>query len=136
VDETGKWAFPFAWADTLPGAGESGAALVDGVERVYLFDGTTLYAYGRDSALLWTADLPGVQGLTELSKYGPTLLLLSAKGDIAAVSENGLVCNRAKIYSDGRAPVWHSLGDDGVLRIAVSGQMLGLGWETFTQGCG
>jgi murein DD-endopeptidase MepM/ murein hydrolase activator NlpD len=51
IDEHGAWAFPFAWAGQLPRGGDVNAVLMDGLERVYLFDGQTLHAYSRDSSL-------------------------------------------------------------------------------------
>lgn len=135
VGVDGVWTYPVAWADQLPPGGAFSAALADGLARLYLFDGRSLYAYARDSALLWRADVTGVQGMVSLVKYDDKLLLLSAKGTIAAVSGSGRVCSRLQIYGDGRREAWHTLSSDGLLRVAVGGQMIGINWARFTQGC-
>jgi len=40
-----------------------------------------------------------------------------------------------QIYGDHRSGAWHSLGNDGVLRLAVGDQLLGLDWLRFIGGC-
>jgi hypothetical protein len=103
---------------------------------VYLFDGLRLSAYNPDFALAWQSELTDVSGRIELTLHDATLLLTSNHGDILPVRAlDGSLCGRARIYGSDRARLWHSLGTDGILRVAVADQIMGLDWETFLGGC-
>jgi hypothetical protein len=54
---------------------------------------------------------------------------------MAIQKASGGLCNATQIYGDERAREWHSLGADGVLRIAIGDQILGLDWQRFLSGC-
>ena len=133
VDDSGTW--DLLMEDAPPG-GESGAALVGANGTLYLFDGAVLHAFDRDRVEQWQFSIPEVTGWTTLAHYGSILLLTSNHGHIISVRETGGVCNRAQIFGDDRMRAWHDLGDDGVLRVAVADQILGLDWQTFIGGCG
>ena len=78
------------------------------------------------------------QMITLLSIYdsGKHLLLTSNHGDIIAVqSSTGGVCNTTRIYGSNRSREWHSLDDDGVLRVYVADQIIGLQWQKFLMAC-
>jgi hypothetical protein len=136
VDSAGHWAYAVPWADQIPANGGSGAALIE-ANRVYVFDGTIFHAYDRDGMTLWETPVSGVSGAAELSHEGTALLLTSTHGDIVALGESGTLCASTRVFGDDRsALLWHQLGEDGTLRLAVSNQLLGLNWNTFTAGCG
>jgi hypothetical protein len=136
VDKAGTWALAM---ENAPAGGESSAALNTADGRLYLLTSEAapmLYAYNADGSSLWQIDLPDVGGAAALTQYGNVLLLTSTFGDIVAVqAENGSLCNRTRIYGDGRASAWQRLGDDGVLRVAVADQILGLNWAKFIGAC-
>lgn len=131
----GSWALEME--DTPPGGG-SGAVLHTDDGDLYLFDGAILYAYDPNRALRWQAALPaGIAGLTRLSEMGEVLLLTSNHGDIIVLQKaTGGVCGLTRIFGDDRAGFWHKVGDDGILRVAVSDQILGLDWRALLGGCG
>lgn len=121
--------------ENAPRGGPSAAALNSG--ELYLFDGTLLYAYDSNQVLRWEVQLPpGISGAVQLSDYGNVLLLTSSHGTIAALQkESGGLCGITQIFGDDRARFWHSLGEDGVLRVAVSDQIIGFNWARFLGGC-
>ncbi len=45
------------------------------------------------------------------------------------------MCNRTRIYGSAFTKMWHALGVDGVLRVHLADQIMGLDWETFLLGC-
>lgn len=123
-------------SETVPQGGESSAVTQapDGI--LYLFDGQFLYAYNRDLAQIWQTELTDVSGTVDLSLYDTNLLLTSNHGSIIAVrASDGGLCNRTRIFGSERAKLWHSLGGDGILRVAVSDQIIGFDWQTFLGGC-
>jgi murein DD-endopeptidase MepM/ murein hydrolase activator NlpD len=136
IDRTGTWAL--AIEHTPPG-GASSAVLQGGDGRLFLLSGNdthTLGAYNPDGSPTWQVGLPDVSGAAELTQYDNVLLLITSSGHIVAVqAESGGLCNRTQIYGDERAQVWHSLGDDGILRVALADQILGLNWAKFIGGC-
>jgi hypothetical protein len=74
--------------------------------------------------------------LTALTDYGEVLLLTSSHGSIVALQkETGGLCGITQVYGTDRSNFWHDLGDDGILRVAISDQILGLNWNTFIGGC-
>jgi murein DD-endopeptidase MepM/ murein hydrolase activator NlpD len=136
VADDGTWTLTFP--DAPPGGRNS--AVAESEQHLYLFDGTALHAYDRsnNNAPLWTTPLPGVTGDSTLSVYDndKEVLLTSNHGDITAVQvSSGGVCNTTRIYGSNRAREWHSLGDDGVLRIYVADQIIGLNWQKFLMAC-
>jgi len=134
INAAGEWTLPLV--DTLSG-GESAAVSVTSAGEFYLFDGYTLFAYGSDQIARWRVDLPGVSGETRLINTGEYLILTSSYGDIAAVRAfDGAFCNGARMFGDLRSNVWSDLGDDGVLRVYVADQIVGLDWQEFLLGCG
>lgn len=131
LDAAGRWTPHPAAA---PPGGQNSAVLATGA-RLFLFDGAALRAYDRDAAPLWRAELPGVSGAAALAEAGGLLLLTTAGGEVAAVrAADGSVCGRAGVYGGG-APLWASLGADGVLRLAADDHLLALDWARFTAAC-
>jgi hypothetical protein len=132
LDAEGRWS-PHAVA--APPGGARSAVLAAGT-NVFLFDGAALRAYDRAAALVWQADLPGLTGAAALADYGGLLLLTTGGGDIAVVrAADGSVCAQTRIYGGG-APLWASVGADGVLRLAADDHLLALDWARFTAACG
>jgi hypothetical protein len=113
----------------------SNAAYVTEGGRIYLYDGQNLHAFNRDEAPLWQLTLEGVTGYSTLTQYGAFLLLTSTGGDIIALNDGGRLCQRTKIQGSEGYRVWHDLGDDGILRIALADQIIAFDWATFTQAC-
>ncbi|MFN8563887.1 MAG: PQQ-binding-like beta-propeller repeat protein [Anaerolineae bacterium] len=130
---TGDWSL--AIPDAPPGGRGSGVAQSD--QQTFLFDGETLHAYDLNRQQQWAVALPGVGGTVSLSLYGGVVLLTSTHGDIIAVqASSGGVCNATRIYGGTRSREWHSLGDDGILRVYVADQIVGLAWDQFLMACG
>ncbi|MGQ9887251.1 MAG: peptidoglycan DD-metalloendopeptidase family protein [Aggregatilineales bacterium] len=138
LDAAGSWALREVGA---PPGGARSAALAAGDGRLFLFDGAALRAYSRDGLPLWATDLQvdptSAASAAALARYDELLLLTTAAGHIAAVrAADGGVCGQARVYSGGAAPLWASLGRDGVLRLAADDHILALNWSRFTAPCG
>jgi hypothetical protein len=138
VSEEGTWT---PMMENLPPGADSNAVLLTGDGTLYVLSGdavaniSTLYAYDANGQR-WAVSLPYMPGLTELADYGSAILLTGNHGHIIAIQpSSGGICGLARIYGSRRANVWHRLGDDGILRVAVADQVLGLDWQTFLGGC-
>lgn len=132
VAADGTWTLDFA--DAPPGGRNSAVAESD--MQLFLFNDETLYAYDRAHNQQWVSPLPGVSGSVSLSVYDGIVLLTSTYGDIIAVqASSGGVCNATGIYGGSRSREWHSLGDDGILRVYVADQIIGLDWNRFLMAC-
>jgi hypothetical protein len=133
IGDDGTWALE---SDVFPQGGSTGALTFDTTGNLYLFDGAVLRAYSPDRTALWQSELPNADGMITLSVYDNILLLTSSKGYIAAVqTATGAVCNRARIWGDWRSRLWDHLDDDGVLRVYVADQIVGLDWQEFLLAC-
>lgn len=134
IDSSGMWSLAFPDA---PAGGRS-SALVQNGQQLFLFDGAALHAYDSAHTPQWSTPLPGVSGTVSLSIYnnGGVVLLTSTHGDIIAVqAASGGVCNTTRIYGSSRSREWHDLGSDGVLRVYVADQIIGLNWQKFLMAC-
>ncbi|MCU0513163.1 MAG: peptidoglycan DD-metalloendopeptidase family protein [Anaerolineae bacterium] len=127
------------WSLYLPAAPVSSASralLTTAGGRLFVFDGGTLHAYAPDLTLLWSTPIGvPVEGRTELALYETTLLLLSSGGTLAVLNDGGQVCNRMQLYGAGGPRLWHALGTDNVLRLALADTFYGLDWPRLTAGC-
>jgi len=136
IDTVGTWAL--AVEQTPPG-GKSSAVLQESDRRLFLLSGEDiprLYAYQPDGSPAWQIDLPDVDGRAQLAQYGNVLLVTTNGGNIVAVqADSGALCNSLRIYGDPQAGLWHRLGEDGILRVSVADQILGLDWATLIGGC-
>ena len=130
----GSWVLDMEGA---PPGGHSGAVLYAEDGELYLFDGSVLYAYDANRAPRWEVHLPEpIGGLTQLSDYGTVLLLTSNHGHLVAIQkESGGICGLTQVFGSDRAQFWHQVGEDGILRVAVSDQIIGFDWRRFLGGC-
>jgi murein DD-endopeptidase MepM/ murein hydrolase activator NlpD len=137
VDTTGQWArlndspFTSRIASTIH-------SLPDG--RFFLFSGTRdgeLVAYSPEGEMLWQQALPGMQGNTTMfTGDGSVLLIADGYGQINALSvTSGEVCSAISVWGNRAASSWIGLGPDGVLRVHIADQVIGLDWDTFTKDC-
>ena len=137
VDGGGTWSLSFA--ETPPGGRSS--AVAENAQFLFLFDGVTLHAYNQSAdpqhpTPLWATDLLGIGGMVSLSVYDDIVLLISSYGDIVALqAATGGICNTTRIYGSSRSREWHSLGDDGILRVYVADGIIGLAWDRFLLAC-
>lgn len=128
------------WSLQVPDAPSGGrtSAVAQDDQQTFLFDGASLHAYGSAQTAQWSTPLPGVSGTVSLSIYndGGVVLLTSTHGDIIAVqAASGGVCNTTRIYGSSRSREWHDLGSDGVLRVYIADQIIGLNWQKFLMAC-
>jgi len=133
IDSTGQWSEVMAG---LPPGGNGAAAVVAGDGHIYILHGAEIFAYSSDGMVSWQARLPQtLTGRVSVTQIGEILLVLSDHGSILAVNMNGGVCGSTQVYGDTRATVWQDLGDDGILRLLIGDQLLGLDWQRFAGGC-
>lgn len=130
----GTWAVDL---ENAPAGGSHAAVLETADGELYLYSSAVLHAYDQTRALKWQVQLPAsVSGLVDLTDYGRVLLLTSSHGDLAALEKTaGGECGRAQLFGGDQAHFWHSVGADGILRVAVSDQIIGFDWPTFLGGC-
>lgn len=135
VDSTGTWSLAL---DAVPPGGENSAALLDASGGHYVLNGSPsmLSSLNPDGSTLWQINLPDVSGHAELTLQDKVLLLTTDTGYIvAAQASTGAICNRTQLYGNPRTTLWHTLGDDGILRVAVGSEVVGLDWKAFIGGC-
>ncbi len=136
VDATGTWQ---RLADTPSVHRASGAlaSLPDG--RFFLYTGQTdraLYAYDATGALLWQTAPAGGGGRSFLLAEGGALVLADGQGTISVLSAaSGAVCAELTTWGTRAAGAWAGPGPDGILRVHIADQMLGLDWAALTTGC-
>jgi hypothetical protein len=138
ISEDGTWA---QMGEAMPGGSDSNAVLSATDRPLYLLSSdaagnvSTLYSYDA-SGQRWAVSLPYMPGMTELTEYDSALLLTGNHGYILAIQPStGAICGQMRIYGSRRARVWHDFGVDGILRVAVADQVLGLDWQSFLGGC-
>jgi hypothetical protein len=125
-------------AQGLPIGNANSAALMSPAGDRYILSGEprTVYTYNRDGLLLWQNPVSDVTGESELSLYNNVLLLTTRDGSIVALqASTGALCNAARMYGDSRSILWHNLGADGILRVALADQIVGFDWKTFLGAC-
>jgi outer membrane protein assembly factor BamB len=133
IDPAGQWS---ERVPAVPPGGENAAAAVLDDGRIFLVSGSTIFAYTPEAMLSWQANLPQeIGGRVSITPYQQVLLMTSNHGQIVAVQTGGGICGSTRIYGNDQAQYWHDLGDDGVLRLAVGDQLLGLDWQRFINGC-
>lgn len=136
----GLWRIDTAgvWSPALPivPPGNASSAVISTDVGLILFNGERLMRYSRDGDGVWQITLPDVRGQVDLYYDGAFILLTSSGGDIAVVrASDAAVCNTAQIYGDHRSKLWRSLDDDGLLRMYVADQIIGLNWRDLLLAC-
>ncbi|GAB4513036.1 MAG: hypothetical protein OHK0046_13390 [Anaerolineae bacterium] len=135
VDAQGDWSELMPEVAVPPGGGSS-AVLITEDGRTFLLDGENIYAYTRINTLGWQASLPQpITGQARMAIYDDVVLIASNHGHLVSVKDSGGICGFTRLYGDDRANLWFNLGADGLLRVAVGDQIVGLNWERFTNGC-
>ena len=122
--------------EAAPAARRS-AALAFGAGTLYLFDGDVLSALSPAGDTVWSVSIPDVRGPARLEVIDGVLLLTSGDGHVIALqASSGALCNAVQAWGHGgQATPWNSLGVDGTLRLAFTGQILGLDWARFLGAC-
>ncbi len=119
----------------LPHAPES--ALTANSGSLYQYSGETRLITGFDAAgqMRWQTPLT-LTGQPTLTLINNLLLLISDDGFITTLqADTGATCYQMRLYGDGRGTPWHSLGSDGLLRVGLANQIIGLDWTTLVGGC-
>jgi hypothetical protein len=104
--------------------------------RLFAVEAQTASAYDAARQLLWQVALPDIAGFARLSVVDDVLLLTTQHGQILVLrAADGAVCGAVRVYGDDRAQVWHRVGQDGVLRVAVADQLFGFDWRILRGPC-
>ncbi len=133
----GSW----TWLNDPPGVSRASSALYslpDGRFFVYAGGGDrALYAYDAAGGLRWSVTLEGLTGRPFLLADGSgALLLADGYGQIVAIgTDSGAQCNQLHVWGSWRSGAWAGLGPDGVMRLHIGDQVLGLRWTAFAGGC-
>ena len=132
IDRQGEWSL---YMDDAPAGGYSASALALEDGRLFLFDGLYLRAYSSEDLEIWSTELNNVSGEVNLSWVDGFVLLTSTGGNIITLRAEGGICNRTQVFGHDGALLWHDLGDDDTLRIAIADQIIGFDWQKFLGGC-
>jgi len=133
INQQGEWSL---YMDSAPTGGYSSSALALDDGRLFLFDGQSLRAYNTDETEIWSADLgTNISGRVNLSWEDNYILLTSTGGNIITVRPEGGICNRVQVYGRDSGLLWHNLGADNTLRVAIADQIIGFDWQRFLGGC-
>ncbi|MEP6988781.1 MAG: PQQ-binding-like beta-propeller repeat protein, partial [Chloroflexota bacterium] len=137
IDPSGTWA---KVSENLTGDSASSAwtSTADG-SRYFLAGGTSpnLTATDYQGKTLWQVPLTDVTGHAQLFSKDKALVLMTTDGDLISLqAATGTICNQLHIYGDRRSILWSDFGADGILRVGLADQILGLDWKTFAGNCG
>lgn len=133
IDPAGQWT---ELVSEAPPGGEDAAAVVIDDGRIFLLSDSSIFAYSPEAMLSWQANLPQeINGRITITPYQQVLLITGNHGSIVATQTSGGICGSTRVYGSDQADFWHNLGNDGVLRLAIGDQLLGLDWQRFTNGC-
>ena len=116
-----------AWVTTADGS------------RYFLAGGAApnLLATDYQGKAMWQLSLPDVTGHAQLIAKDKALLLLTTGGDLITLqAASGMICNQLHIYGDRRSRLWYDFGADGLLRVGLADQIIGLDWKAFAGNCG
>jgi hypothetical protein len=137
IDASGTWTKVI---ENLNGESASSAYLAtsDG-SRYFLLGGASpsLTATDAQGNTLWQVSLPDVSGQAQLIVQDKTLVLMTTGGDLIPFqAATGMMCSPLHIYGDRRSQLWSNMGSDGVLRVGLADQIIGLDWKAFVGNCG
>ena len=134
IDASGEWTEMLE--GIAPPGSFSGGVLVVNDGRLFVTDGTDLYAYSRTGTQIWQADLPqAFMGRTWMAQYGNLILLVNSDGNIVVARDGGGFCGYTQVYGAPQAALWQNLGPDDILRVLIGNQLVGLDWQRFNLGC-
>lgn len=137
IDASGTWT---KLIENLNGESASSAYLMTGDgSRYFLAGGASpiLTAIDTQGGMQWQVSLPEVSGQAQLMTQDKALILLTTNGDLITFqASTGMMCSQLHIYGDRRSRLWSSMGGDGVLRLGLADQILGLDWKAFVGNCG
>lgn len=131
IDAGGTWSL---WREDAPAGGADSALLVT-AERVYAFSGARLTAYDLTRQIIWETATPAASGAAQIALVDGLVLVSTVNGDLLLVTDDGRVCNQARVYGTRYARQWHALGNDGLLRFAIADQLFALDWAVFSGAC-
>ena len=137
IDTSGTW---ITVSENLNGDSSSSALLTtaDG-SRYFLAGGASpsLTTTDFQGNTTWQVSLADVTGHAQLIARDKALLLLTTNGDLMALqAATGMVCSQLHIYGDRRSRLWYDFGTDGLLRVGLADQIIGLDWAAFVGNCG
>ncbi len=137
VDTSGAWT---KVSENLNGDSASSAwvSTADG-SRYFLAGGAlpNLTATDYQGNTTWQVSLADVSGHAQLIARDKALVLLTTGGDLISLqAATGMICSQLRIYGDRRSTLWTDFGADGILRVGLADQILGLDWKTFAGNCG
>ncbi|MFW5692134.1 MAG: M23 family metallopeptidase [Chloroflexota bacterium] len=133
VDSTGEWSLLLS---DIPPGGSNSAVLMMADGRIYLTDGSVIYAYNPDGSAAWQARLPQqLEGRIHLQNWDGILFIIATHGRFVALRDSGGVCGFGAMYGDEDATLWYDRGPDNVLRISLGDRIMGFGWERLTNAC-
>ncbi len=137
IDTSGTWTKVI---ENLNGESASSAYLNTPDGNRYFFLGgasPSLTATDTQGGTLWQVSLVDVNGQAQLMVQDKALVLLTTGGDLIAFqAATGMMCSQLHIYGDRRSALWNNMGSDGVLRVGLADQIIGLDWKTFVGNCG
>ncbi len=136
VTPEGRWRWLGA-APTVQPSTSSLISLADG--RFFLFSGSRdrlLRAYSPEGRVIWETSLDAFEGRPFILSEGSTLFLADGYGHIATVGlETGALCRELRVWGSRGADAWAGIGPDGVLRVHIADEIVGLDWGVLSAGC-
>ena len=137
IDPTGSWT---RLAESPLGRLSYNSALhslPDG--RLLIYGGSrdqTLSAYSADGDPLWQTPLDDLSGDPFIFDADNTLLVADGSGTVAVMdAASGAVCDRFTVWGHRGANAWAGLGSDGILRLHIADQVIGLDWAALAASC-
>ena len=136
VDTDGEWSQALDDDVEMPTGGGASAVATSPDGRIFLTDGERLYAYSRLGALDWQGSLPQiVTGRVAMTHIEDLLLIVSNHGHVITARDGGGICGSTRIYGDDGDQLWYERSEDGILRVLVGRQVIGLDWRQFNGAC-
>jgi outer membrane protein assembly factor BamB len=125
---------PYAAAAVSQASGSPLLAAPDGGS--YIFEGGAFTALDATQQVRYQYAVPNVSGAFRVFWQDGIILLVGQHGYIYAIrAADGALCGSVRVFGDDRARIWQALGQDGVLRVAVADQIIGLDWQALRGSC-
>lgn len=136
IDASGNWT---KVNENLNGESASSAYLATADGNRYFFAGgasPSLTATDAQGNTAWQVSLLDVSGQAQLMAQDKAIVLMMTNGDLMTFqAATGMMCNQLHIYGDRRSTLWSNMGSDGVLRVGLADQIIGLDWKAFAGNC-